>query len=352
MFRSLTRLLVVAGAGLALASACGSEDSKKSRSGEEDEAGAAGEATKGPSSGGSKSFAGAPGEAGMPPIPVAGGAGGAEPMPSGGVAGAGGSTVVNPEGGVAGEPSSSQGGVAGASEPMLAGAGGVDAASGGAAGAPGQACCDVITCAEAFPDGGWGYYNDGCGQSELFCDCPPGTQRQDDWTCAACASDPNFCESACGDTVDNCGNPISCPDNCANSESVCYDGDCCYPLTFCEGGCGVIDDGCGGTIDCGETCDGAPCINGGCCYPDNPYVCLGKECGSDWDGCQFIDCGGTECTGSTTCIDGTCQESDCKAQGLNCGFIYSPIPLNDLEYCGDCPENQACIDNVCLPLCH
>lgn len=332
MLRSLSRLLVVALVGLGLASACGSDDSKKTRRAGNEDAGAGGEVAM-PSGGGSKSMAG------QPARPEGGGGAGSEPMVAGG------------QGGQTPHPLL-VGGQAGNEPVAAAGAAGMSGAAGAAGAPPDGACCQPITCAEAFPvaEGKWGYIaDDGCGHYNVECGCPVGTSWQDDYTCTACQPDTEYCIGHCGDTVDNCGNPVSCPDNCV--ESICYEGSCCNPITFCEGGCGLQDDGCGGTIDCGNNCDGGDCVNGSCCIPVTD-ACIGVACGQVWDNCGYVDCG-TSCEGTTACIDQTCQESVCKANGFNCGEVQNPLAAatEGIESCGDCPDNQACVDNVCLPIC-
>lgn len=329
MLRSLARLSLLACVGLAIATACGSGDSKKTRLADEDVAGMGGEPTT-PSGGGSKNFAGQPAEGG----------GGGGTVPAAGQAGQ--APVVTPEGGAGGQP---------ATEPV-SGAAGMSLAEAGAGGAPVAACCQRQTCEEAFPpaDNMWGYMDDGCGNSEVYCPCPPGTQTgPTGFTCEACQTDPEFCMSHCGDTVDNCGNPISCADNCGNFEQTCFDGSCCIPAQSCDGGCGLQGDGCGGTIDCGNTCDGSDCVNGTCCLR-NPEACSTQECGQAYDNCEWIDCG-QPCAGTTSCIDQTCQESVCKASGFNCGQVNNPLAVEGIESCGECSDFEACVDNVCIPIC-
>lgn len=323
MLRSVARVSLLVCVGIAVATACGSDDSKKTRRGDEDGAGMGGEVVT-PSGGGNKNFAGQP--------DVAQGGGGA----------AGQAPVVTPEGGMGGWPGNGPD-AGGAWSMPAAGAGGTP---------PDILCCQAKTCDEAFPpaNGMWGFIaDDGCGHTEIFCPCPVGTHTNDDNTCTACQPDAEFCMSHCGDTVDNCGNPISCPDNCGNFEQTCYQGSCCSPATVCDGGCGFQDDYCGGTIDCGNNCDGSDCVNGACCLP-NTEACLGQQCGQAWDGCQDVDCG-NPCAGTTACIDKTCQESQCQVTGANCGYVVNQLSVSGLEYCGECPDYQACVDNVCIPIC-
>lgn len=338
MLRSLARASLLVCVGLALATACGSDDSKKTRRGDEDTAGMGGEPAMHPSGGGNKNFAG------QPAAPEGGGGGGAEPMPVvGGQAGQ--PPVVTPQGGMGGQPGN---------EPV-AGAGGMTLTSAGAGGTPPDvACCQPKTCDEAFPpaDLKWGSISDdGCGHYGIFCGCPAGTQAQGEGSgdCVACQVDAEFCMSHCGDTVDNCGNPISCADTCFQIEAQCYDGSCCYPSQFCDSPCGQEPDGCGGIIDCANTCDGGDCVNNTCCVR-NGEACSTQECGLVWDDCEMVDCG-NPCSGTQGCIDNKCQESQCKAGGFNCGQVNNPLAVEGIENCGDCPDYQACVDNVCQPIC-
>lgn len=322
MMRSFARLALALGVSFALVAACGSEDSKKKVS--EAEAGAAGASGAGPTnptSGGSSSLA----EAG------AGGAsaGAGGEAPSGGFGGA----VVNAGG--------------------VGGAGGASGA-GGAAGAP--VCCQPKECPVAMADAPCGYtIDDGCGNPEKNCECAIGFECSEG-SCSACDPNGEPCEnnpSLCGDTFDSCGDPITCPDNCSQQSAggVCLEGWCCSPKLECAPeDCGVVDNGCGGTIDCtGNSCGTESCVDGRCCTAD-PGACVETECGDVWDGCEVVHC--SSCPGTQKCYNNSCIDSVCDANGDECGSEPNSQVIEADEFCGDCADDQGCVDHRCLQLCH
>jgi hypothetical protein len=332
MVRSLVRLWCGALLSCALAAACGSEDSKKHVVA--DDGGAAGVATS-PTSGGSSSRAGAGPAADA-------GAGGAPAATS---AGAGGElTTAGGAGSNAGE----------------SGAAGDNAGASGNAGAPGAtaaSCCQPAQCPVANLGDECGItIDDGCGNPEKFCDCSPGLTCFEG-VCDECVPDVEACadnQDLCGDTFDNCGNPITCPDNCSSQTSggTCVDGYCCGAKFECDSNdCGLVDNNCGGVLDCsGHSCDGNLCINGYCCSPDEE-ACSGLDCGYAWDGCEEVLCT-NQCTDNQACTENTCADSVCQANGYDCGNVPNSALSDQDEYCGDCTNDQACVDHHCLPICH
>jgi hypothetical protein len=318
MLRSLIRLSLGVCVSLALAAACGSEDSKK-HARRDGDAGAGGVPSE-VDSGGSMSFAG------QVPAPDAG-SGGAGLIATGGQ---GGETLL---------PS--------------AGAGG-DFSVGGSGGEAGQgACCQPLTCADVAFE--CGYTGDGCGDY-VVCDCPAG-ESCGGVVCVACVPDVEPCmldPYLCGDAVDNCGNPITCPDTCSSQSSdlVCMDGHCRSCKSTCAfGDCGVVSDNCGGTLDCsGVGCENGTCQPNGICCTENADVCLDIECGEKWDNCKYVTCGGP-CLDTEACVQNVCEESACKPLGYECGSTFN-VAIDTYESCGICQAGETCIDNLCLPICH
>jgi hypothetical protein len=324
MLRSWSRLVLGVLVSIALATACGSEDAKKRSPAAE--AGAAGETTMEPAAGGSSANAG--------------------------------------------EPGAANAGLAGATEPALGGNGGAppvsDAGAGGfgaSAGAGGEGpvtCCQPKTCAD-FPDVVCAYVDDGCGNADLYCGCEQGKVCGEGNTCVDCPYQPSeACEQEsylCGETIDSCGRPVTCPDNCSSqsSGSFCVDGRCKSCKWQCESyECGIMDDWCGGTIDCtGNTCEGpATCQPSGvCCEADGLDPCAEMECGVAIDNCGSpVVCTDTCDAATEACIYDRCEESRCKPSGFDCGSLFLGGE-GDYEYCGACEEGEACVDNVCVALC-
>lgn len=314
MLRALGKVSLGLLVTFALATACGGDDGKKNaRRGDGGAGGEAG-ASPAPNDGGTKT------DGGQPP-------------------------VVVPQGGQGGEAPVTMGGAGGEPIQSLGGAG-------GEGGEP-ATCCQPTSCNDA--EEMCGYFDRGCGlEGSISCyTCPAGKACNFNvGTCDACVADPNWCDSHCGDTVDNCNNPVSCPDNCGESEQVCSQGFCCSPQTECVGSqCGTWPDGCGGIVECGNTCEGAQvCSNTGfCCVPDT--ICGEGTCGIVSDGCGgTLDCTGNACPDGSQCLpEGRCLPDECAAQGSDCGTI-STGPTSFTE-CGSCPNGAGCIDTVCTPLC-
>jgi hypothetical protein len=214
-------------------------------------------------------------------------------------------------------------------------------------------CEDISGCSLQVQSGyclvGGVCYSDGAVSQAAPCDICDSTKNQAGWSTA--------------------GNGLPC-----GLDAVCFDGACC--ARQCSGRtCG--SDSCGGT--CG-TCASGTCIAGNCCIPN----CAGKQCGDD--GCQG-DCGscvkglcssgrcsciadgstcrnGSQCCGTSMCLDGTCRAS-CIASGIgNCtANTYDPRccthSCNNAGHCSPCISNGAfclfdseCCSGNCDTLTH
>lgn len=176
---------------------------------------------------------------------------------------------------------------------------------------------------------------------------------------------PIECQDVECASVSLAGDPTACTSRCEVEPFACTDGDGC-----CPGGCDNSNDAectnqCGnGMIEGGELCDGdcptscgdgdtctrdvlsgdastcnaqcsyptiSSCTNDdGCCPPgctaqtDNDCACnpttscaaQGAECGSIFDGCQMVGCGG--CSGGETCNSNTNACELNRVTGLAC----------------------------------
>jgi hypothetical protein len=202
---------------------------------------------------------------------------------------------------------------------------------------------------------------------------------------ATCVPLPNFCVSRCGETFDNCGNPIECSaceggltctagggcdcvpestsitcgqqncgtqinncnqivacgvkgtSDCEHSTDICEPegGTCCTPppaSVTCGNQCAInVTDSCGQTVAC--VCgDGGVCQGASCCMPVATSLWCQGRCGTTTDNCgDAIDCGGCDgglaCGSSHTCgcvpnpIAETCGVQQCGYASDNCGEL-------------------------------
>lgn len=101
-------------------------------------------------------------------------------------------------------------------------------------------------------------------------------------------------QAECGEFTDDCGNKVTCPDNCSGFNTCGGGGDqfkCgCTPKDCNDLGynCGEADDGCGGKIQCGEC-------------GDDPYVECGGKMAPNPDG-TFSEPTPNTCNGGCTWI--------------------------------------------------
>jgi agmatine/peptidylarginine deiminase len=237
-----------------------------------------------------------------------------------------------------------------------------------------QSCGNNDCGWDAGGNGGNGWYD--CGGSGAD---PSGTYAlQCPGTCT-----PSCNGNQCGD--DGCGG--SCG-TCAAGQN-CTNGQCVCAPNCTNKSCG--DDGCGGS--CGTCSNGQTCTDGQCvCTPN----CVNKTCGSD--GCNGV-CG--TCAAGQTCTDSQCVTSNtgcgnvtfegmcdgnvlkwCKdntVESFDCATLgnyvckakpntnppdYGCLPIDNNcvpdcngktcgangcgGVCGQCGENQNCIDNQCV----
>ena len=238
---------------------------------------------------------------------------------------------------------------------------------------PGTNRCSAGTTQLCGSTGSWG-----SGQSCAY-GCSDATGK-----CQDCVDDDpavTCANGGCGDRINNCGRPVTCP-TCGGMGQSCggggTDGFCgCTPSATggCGGGnCGATVGNCGQPITCPTTCDGVgqTCGGGGvqgrcgCTPRTQAAACAGLDCGTVSDGCGgTVSCGGS-CTGTgQTCSGGgtanrcgctpeaasaTCGSRICGVLVNNCGM---PVPCGPLAgACADgkmCDSNGACVAG-CVPL--
>ncbi|GEM_PF-1664165 len=187
----------------------------------------------------------------------------------------------------------------------------------------------------------------------------------------ACGAATVCTSTSCGNIVDDCGALIPCGyDNC--DVSLCgtiTPNECtpCIPLTVADcasplgQGCGPISDNCGGTIDCGTCSDptqccgcggvssvcgnsntgGLPgtsgllttCIAGskGCLCDDRGACATGLTCTPQTDPRPSLCCDGTDCTGSSTSVGGTCTGTGIATCTPG---VTVPAATSTLDNCG------------------
>jgi hypothetical protein len=163
----------------------------------------------------------------------------------------------------------------------------------------------------------------------------------------------------CGETVDNCGDPLNCnlDDNttpCASPLRCGGDPDkgafkCgCKPReNACEAqgaACGVIDE-CGSEVDCGNCAGGSLCLNNTCSCGATSNPCGTRVCGRVADGCgNMVACGASQ----GGCPTGTCDalgSCSCRPKSVACVGQTGPYRENGCQY--DCTVGQICTpDNV------
>jgi hypothetical protein len=163
--------------------------------------------------------------------------------------------------------------------------------------------------------------------------------------------DSTFCDDKCGSQlIDACGRAQDCSTDCGDNH-VCngVTKKCeCVPIsTWCSGKCGETRDNCGEPVDCGPCASGS-CVDNACgCVPDNTAACGERECGSALNNCgQTVNCGPSEgqCAGGGRCSDGRC----CDAPSVTCGSPPNqqcgvrPNNCGEAVDCGGCTQGFTC----------
>ncbi|MEW5742390.1 MAG: Dickkopf N-terminal cysteine-rich domain-containing protein [Myxococcota bacterium] len=222
-------------------------------------------------------------------------------------------------------------------------------------------------------------------------DCPPGfvcTQATTNSMGGVCQPQPPQCQNcppgvACinGACAVTCGNVVSCPpgSQCINGAcsvpcgagttgNVCPSGQVCDPSR----GCVVPPAQCGSNSTTPNCPPGSQCINGACVALCNPNtICpQGLTCDANRGLCVPIgpptrQCNASnDCPNNEACINGVCV-SACGSAGATCptgtvcdaatgqcvpGNPPPPACTNSAGSMG-CPNNEACINGVCVPSC-
>lgn len=125
------------------------------------------------------------------------------------------------------------------------------------------------------------------------------------------------------DKEDNCGKirPVYC--KCPSSQ-VCYNNECCTPVTDCgDCLCGKKDNNCGGTIDCG------PCGEG-ISYGDDCTHCKG----------HYVRL--LSCTNCSECLDSNCTNCECY-DAPECGTT----PVENCYFGGD-TDGRGAVQRRCV----
>lgn len=170
----------------------------------------------------------------------------------------------------------------------------------------------------------------------------------------------------CGQTVDNCGDPLNCnlennlspceaPARCGGDPDLGANRCGCKPRANpCEAQgaqCGTVDE-CGREVQCGDCPSGALCLNNLCACTPNPNPCGDRICGSAPDGCgKMVQCGPSQ----GQCASGTCDASGrcvCPPAATACQGKSGKVTLEGCEYtcqAGSCaPDNaSACAGAEC-----
>ena len=219
---------------------------------------------------------------------------------------------------------------------------------------PDGAICLALGCDEL------GYE---CGETVDNCGDPLNCNLASNATpCAApnrCGGDPGLGPQRCGckpradacaaqgaecGAIDECGNAVDCG-SCSNG-SVCLSNSCACTADSDPCGtkvCGSVVDGCGKVVKCGPSagaCGIGQCdVTGQCQCAPRAQVCVGKTGAVMQDGCAY-DCAG----GSSTCVPdnaAACAGAECGTARNNCG---------DTVTCGAsagvCPPGNTCIGSL------
>ncbi|HEX5661129.1 MAG TPA: hypothetical protein VFX59_28255 [Polyangiales bacterium] len=164
----------------------------------------------------------------------------------------------------------------------------------------------------------------------------------------------------CGETLDNCGDPLNCnlegnvtpcpaPERCGGDPDKGQFKCGCKPrANACEAQgaqCGVVDE-CGNQVDCGDCPDGKLCLAGNtCACTPNSNPCGTRVCGMASDGCgKMVACGANvgACPSGACSVDGQCT---CRTKAEACVGQTGAYSENGCSY--DCTVGSTCTpDNV------
>lgn len=170
------------------------------------------------------------------------------------------------------------------------------------------------------------------------CDCDPKWDVRLDCSVPTCKEDSTICDDLDPCTKDSCDNNALCHhDPLCTAPQVCENGTCGEP--------------CRDVLDCQ---DGKGCRGGGC-----------FECTSDKDCSDLDPCTTETCNSSTGCRPG--GPKPCPVQGEECVLgrcvkecLFHPCDQGQtchseggcFDECdeGDCPEDEVCEDDACVPI--
>lgn len=161
--------------------------------------------------------------------------------------------------------------------------------------------------------------NNGCGSLNRCTPCSAnevcvGTPS----VCACVPDDTEACKGkACGPSVNNCGQEVTCPDTCTTPET-CGGGGAdenhcgCTPTNACAGiACGSVTNNCGDTVACTDTCKAptAKCSANECVECNAAGDCPTAQCAKA--SCSNHKCSYSPVTSATACPgNGTCSLTD------------------------------------------
>jgi len=188
---------------------------------------------------------------------------------------------------------------------------------------------------------------DGCGG-----ECPntcTGPNQSCDPASGQCQCVPNCVGKMCG--PDGCGG--QCTDKCAPNETCNDQTGQCICIPNCSGtSCGP--DGCGGQCNCppNNYCNnGVCCVIGKCnenCPCPSSQVCNNGVCCSPSHSCDGRFCGDNGCGQQCNCPSGyNCTNGSCVCAINPCGGNRQCGTDNCGNICGNCGENQQCVNGVC-----
>ncbi|MDB4991432.1 MAG: tryptophan synthase alpha chain [Myxococcaceae bacterium] len=184
----------------------------------------------------------------------------------------------------------------------------------------------------------------------------PNSPRPDGSVCIALGCDELLYE--CGQTVDNCGDPLNCnlaanatpcaaPDRCGGDPDLGEHRCGCKPRVHAcaaQGAqCGQVDE-CGQPVDCGSCSNGSVCLSNSCACTAVSNPCGSKVCGTADDGCgKAVSCGPSAGLCSAGVCDATGQ-CTCPPASQLCAGQSGSVLQHGCAY--DCTPGGCVADNV------